>query len=105
MTPASARNLLVKYANVGVGVTPNKLAFAPAAKKPETKAFSIIKPEVLVSRPTITLSAWEVVTMARPILAARSGVKSELIKPRTPELPKSFISAFPHFMVDTNAFK
>jgi hypothetical protein len=45
-----------------------------------------------VSRAASTLFALENVTTAKPILAAKIGVKSTLTKPRTPELPNSFDS-------------
>jgi hypothetical protein len=67
-----------------------QLKSAPPDKKPETKAFSSITPETLVSRAASTLFALENVTTAKPILAAKIGVKSTLTKPRTPEVPKSF---------------
>jgi hypothetical protein len=44
-----------------------------------------------VSRATSTFFALESVATDRPILATRIGVRSTLTRPRTPELPKSFV--------------
>jgi hypothetical protein len=63
-----------------------------------------------VSRATNSLFALENVTIAKPIFVAKTGVKSTLTKPRTPEVPKSFdfnsFSPNAHFMVKAeNVFK
>jgi hypothetical protein len=90
ITPTSAFSILVKNAKTGVGTTSKQVTFAPAASKPETSAFSSIKPETLVSRATSTLLSLELFATARPVLAASAGVSSTLTNPRMPELPKSF---------------
>jgi hypothetical protein len=96
MTPASAPISLVRKAKTGVGKTPRDLTLAPPDKRPETKASSSIKPETLVSRATSTSLALENVATAKPILAAKTGAKSTLTNPRTPELPNSLVPKFSH---------
>lgn len=99
ITPESAFSLLVKKASTGVGTIPKQTTLAPPAKQPETRAFSSIGPETLVSRATNTFAAFEKVTSAKPTWVARVGVSSTLTRPRTPELPKSFVFKSPSFLV------
>jgi hypothetical protein len=51
-------------------------------------------PEVLVSRATSTVLAFEQVPTAVPICAASNGVKLSLTRPRTPELPNNLPIVF-----------
>src|SRR5271157_5597738 len=90
MKPMSTFLFLVRKARTGVGKIPNRLTDVPPDSKPEVNAFSIIKPEGLVSLATNASFAFEKVAEATPICSARTAVKSALTRPRTPELPNNF---------------